>query len=154
MPKIMDELDRKIIELMKDDARLSFRKIARETGKSTDTIINHFATLKETGKIRGTTIIVDIEKLNYQGMAAFQIDAVKTEHSEPSSIMQTLIKMPNIIVATKTVGEHDLLVLAVIHDIKHYTELGKEIAEIPGVKDIASSLWVGNKEICPQYFIV
>jgi hypothetical protein len=62
--------------------------------------------------------------------------------------------MPNIIVATKTVGEHDLLVLAVIHDLAHYQEITADISHIQGVKNIASNIWSGNKKINPKYFII
>ena len=89
-------------------------------------------------------------------MAAFHID-VSTRgggKTDSTSILKTLIRMPNIIVATKTVGEHDLLAIGVIHDFDHLMRLGKEIAEIPGIKSIQTALWAGSGEICPRYFIV
>ncbi len=150
----MSELDTKIIEQLTENARLSFRKIANQTGKSTDTIINHFNQMKEEGKIRGSTVIVDIGKIHYEGIAAFEIDTTSTGEVDSNSILQTLIDMPNIIVATKTVGEHDLLALAVIHDLKHYQKVSMEIAEIKGIKNTSSSIWAGNEKINPKYFII
>ena len=38
----MNELDKKIIEALTEDARTSFRSIAVKTDKSTDTVINHY----------------------------------------------------------------------------------------------------------------
>ena len=150
----MSELDTKIIEYLTENARLSFRKIANQTERSTDTIINHYKLMNEAGSVRGSTVVVDTSKINYEGIAAFEIDAVSSEEVDSSKILQILIEMPNIIVATKTVGEHDLLALAVIHDIEHYQTISMEIAGIKGVKDMASCIWSGNEKINPKYFII
>jgi DNA-binding Lrp family transcriptional regulator len=150
----MNELDTRIIGSMVDDARLSFRKIAGDADRSTDTVINHFNQLVADGVIRGSTVVVDTETLGYEGAAAFNIDVATAEGANPAAIMETLIKMPNIIVVTKTVGEHDILALAVIHDVEHYARLGREIAGIPGIRSISSNLWAGGQEMCPRYFIV
>ena len=97
---------------------------------------------------------MDIEKIGYEGIAAFEIDAFSNETINTDTILNILIEMPNVIVATKTVGEHDLLALAVIHDLEHYQKISMEIAEIPGVKDLGSSIWSGKKKILPKYFII
>jgi len=152
----MDEVDEKIIEIMTGDARTSFRKIAKELDRSPDTVINRYQRLIDAGDIRGSTVVVEPTKIGYEGMAAFHIDVSTTggTKTDSGSILRTLIKMPNIIVATKTVGDHDLLAIGVIHDFKHLMKLGKEIAAIPGVKNIRTALWAGGGEICPHYFII
>jgi DNA-binding Lrp family transcriptional regulator len=147
-------LDKKIVEYLTEDARMSFRKIAKITEKSTDTIINHYNRLIESGDIRGSTVVVDIEKIGYQGIAAFEIDITSSDDITSDHIMETLIKMPNIIVATKTVGEHDILVLAVIHNLEHYQIISEEIGQIQGIKNISSDIWSGNTKILPKYFII
>ncbi|MFA5868730.1 MAG: Lrp/AsnC family transcriptional regulator [Candidatus Bathyarchaeia archaeon] len=152
----MDEIDAKIIEILSGDARTSFRKIAKELDRSPDTVINRYQRLREAGDIRGSTVVVEPRMIGYEGMAAFHIDVSTSGggKTDSTSILKTLIRMPNIIVATKTVGEHDLLVIGVIHDFDHLMRLGKEIAEIPGIKSIQTALWAGSGEICPRYFIV
>jgi Lrp/AsnC family transcriptional regulator for asnA, asnC and gidA len=150
----MSELDKTIIETLTENARTSFRKIANNTEKSTDTIINHYNNMIEAGHIRGSTVVLDIDKINYEGIAALEIDTTSDGEIDSNTILQTLIEMPTIIVATKTVGEHDLLALAVIHNLKHYQEISMEIAEIRGVKDLTSNIWSGNEKINPKYFII
>lgn len=153
---MMDEIDEKIIEIMTGDARTSFRKIAKELDRSPDTIINRFQRLRDAGDIRGSTVVVEPRKIGYEGMAAFHIDASTSGGSKTdlTSILKTIIKMPNIIVATKTVGDHDLLAIGVIHDFDHLMRLGKEIAAIPGIKNIQTAIWAGGGEVCPRYFII
>ena len=147
-------LDKEIVDSLTKNARTSFRQIAKKNDKSTDTIINHYTSLLENGDIRGSTVVVDIEKIGYEGIAAFEIDVSSDQKITSDMILATLIKMPNVIVATKTVGEHDVLVLAVIHDLAHYQEISVEISKINGVKNLASNIWSGNKMIMPKYFII
>ena len=158
----MDETDATIIKLLTADARTSFRKIARELGVSPDTVISRYQALQEQGVIRGSTVVLDPKKIGYKGMAAFTIDtsptnviATEASASEDSSyILETLIKMPDIILATKTVGDHDMLAIAVIKDVEHLIETGGNIAKISGVKDLQVSFWVEKTELHPKYFII
>jgi hypothetical protein len=56
--------------------------------------------------------------------------------------------------ATKTVGDHDMLAIAVIRDVEHLIATGRDIAKIPGVKDLRVSFWVEKSELQPKYFII
>ena len=157
----MDETDSFIIKRMTEDARMSFRKIAKELGVSPDTVISRCRTLQEKGVIRGSTVVLDPKKIGYKGMAAFMIDTspsnvTPTETTSPktASILEKVIKMPDIILATKTVGDHDLLAIAVIRDVEHLIATGADIAKISGVRDLRVSFWVKKTELCPKYFII
>lgn len=157
----MDETDSFIIKLMTKDARVSFRKIAKELRVSPDTVISRYRALQEKGVIRGSTVVLDPKKIGYKGMAAFMIDTSPTclkasEVTPPktSLILEKVIKKPDIILATKTVGDHDLLAIAVIRDVEHLIAIGTDIAEMPGVKDLRVSFWVEKTELYPKYFII
>jgi len=154
----MDEIDGFIIDRMTGNARVSFRSLARELGVSPDTVIGRYRRMAERGIITGSTTVFDPKRLGYQGMAAFHID---TEYVSPGDgedmaqeILSKLIKLPNIIVATRTVGDHDLLAIGVIFGVDHLMELSREIGVISGVRDLQVSIWVVEKEIMPRYFII
>lgn len=156
----MDEIDLFIIKKLTEDARMSFRKIARDLGISPDTVINRYNTLQEKGAIRGSTVVISPKKIGYHGMAVFLIDAspshiLATEATIDSSlILNKLIHMRNIILAAKTVGDHDLIAIGVARDFEHLINIGTDIAKIPGVKDLQVSFWVEKTELCPKYFII
>jgi len=157
----MDETDLAIINKLTEDARMSFRKIAKKLGISPDTVINRYDALQEKGVIRGSTVVINPKKIGYQAMAAFMIDtspahilANEATPADSSMILERLIRMRNIIAATKTVGDHDLLAIGVAIDFEHLINVRNEIAKIPGVKDLQVSFWVEKTEICPKYFIV
>ena len=157
----MDKTDALIIKRMTEDARVSFRKMAKELGVSPDTVISRYKALQEKGVIRGSTVVINPKKIGYKGMAAFMVDTsptniIGTEANQHtvSSIVETVIKMPDIILATKTVGDHDMLAIAVIRDVEHLIETGRNIAKLPGVKDLRVSFWVEKAELQPKYFII
>ena len=157
----MDEIDLAIIDKLTEDARTSFREIAKELDISPDTVINRYAALQKEGVIRGSTIVINPKKVGYQAMAVFMIDispahimATEATPADSSLILDKLIHMPNIIVATKSVGDHDLLAIGVAIDFEHLIKLRNDIAKIPGVNDIQVSFWVERTELCPKYFII
>ena len=157
----MDQTDLFIIKKLTEDARMSFRKIAKEIGVSPDTVINRYKALQEKGVIRGSTVVINPKKIGYHGMAVFMIDAspihilaTEATPTDTSLILGKLIQMRNIILATKTVGDHDLLAIGVARDFEHLITIGDDIANIPGVKDVRVSFWVKKAELCPKYFII
>jgi len=157
----LDEIDLSIIDKLTKDARMSFRKIAEDLGISPDTVINRYATLHEKGVIRGSTVVINPQKIGYQAMAVFMIDtspvhivANEATPADSSLVLEKLIQMRNIIVATKTVGDHDLLAIGVARDFKHLIEVRNDISKILGVKDLQTSFWIERTKLCPKYFIV
>jgi len=151
----LDDTDRFILERMTEDARASFRGIARDLGVSPDTVIGRYRKMEERGLIRGSTTVFDPALLGYQGMVAFHIDMDPSSPDGGSRrVLEKLIMLPNIIVATRTVGDHDLLALGVIFGVEHLVELSGEIVGIPGVKDLQVSIWETGREISPRFFII
>jgi Lrp/AsnC family transcriptional regulator for asnA, asnC and gidA len=157
----MDELDLAIVDKLTADARVSFRKIAKDLGVSPDTVINRYQALQKEGVIRGSTIVLNSRKIGYHAMVVFLIDVsparISTSQIPPvdsSQILEKLIRMPNIIVATKSVGDHDLLAIGVVTGFEHLAKVKDEMAKMPGVRDIQTSFWVEKTELCPKYFII
>ncbi len=154
----MDNIDLYIIETLSKDARTSFRQIAMALNVSPDTIIDRYNSLQERGIIRGSTIVINPKDIGYTAMAVFMIDISPAEEGkkrfDSASILETLIKMRNIIVASKTVGDHDLLAIGVVKSFQHLFAVRNEIAAIPGVKDMEVSFWSEITELSPKYFVI
>ena len=154
----LDNIDLYIIETLSKDARTSFRQIALTLNVSPDTILNRYNYLKEKGVIRGSTIVLNPKEIGYTAMAVFMIDVSPTfdgkRHVDSSLILEKLIKLRNIIVASKTVGDHDLLAIGVVKDFQHLFAIRSEIAAIPGIKDMEVSFWSEITELSPKYFVI
>lgn len=98
------------------------------------------------------------KEIGYNAMAVFMIDISPVEEGKTQfdsfSILETVIKMKDIIVASKTVGDYDLMAIGVIKDIEHLFAVRDEIAAIPGVKDMEISFWSEITELSPKYFVI
>jgi DNA-binding Lrp family transcriptional regulator len=154
----LDKIDLYILEALSKDARISFRQLATELNVSPDTVIDHYNALQKQGVIRGSTIVLNPKEIGYKAMAVFMIDVSAVKAGQPpydsNVIVEKLIKMRNIIVATKTVGDHDLLAIGVVKNFQHLFAVRDEIAAVPGVKDMEVSFWSDIKELSPKYFVI
>lgn len=156
-----DQTDLAIIQAMTKDARTSFRKIAKERAISPDTVMNRYKKLRENHIIRGSTVILDPTKLGYSAMVAFLIGITSAPtqdtnvHNRASMVLDNLISMPSILLATQTLGAQDVLAIGVIRGFKHLIQLNNDIARISGIENIELSFWDITRwrtELCPKYF--
>ena len=146
-----DNIDITIIEMLKKDARISFREIARKINVSPDTISNRFERLKDQGFIISSTVIINPKKIGYSFIARFGID-VKPAYS--SQVLEEIIKIPSVIVASKLVGKYDLISIIVVKNFQHLCELRNFILDMPYVEKVDTSTWINTMELCPYYFLI
>ena len=147
----LDKIDITILEMLKKDARTSFREIARKLNISPDTISNRFERLKEQGIIINSTVIINPTKIGYSFIARFGID-VKPAYS--SQVLKEIIKIPSVIVASKLAGKYDLISIIVLKNFQHLCELREIILEMPYVEKVETSMWINTMELCPYYFLI
>jgi len=147
----LDEIDLTILEILKEDARTSFREIARKLGVSPDTISNRYEKLIEQGVIIGSTVVIDPSKIGYSFIARFGIN-VKPAYS--SQVLEKIIKIPSVIMASKLVGSHDLVAISVIKNFQHLCELRDNILEMPYVDKVEVGMWIKTMKLCPHLFII
>jgi len=147
----LDNIDSTILEMLKKDARTSFREIARTLDISPDTVINRFERLKDQGIIVSSTVVINPKMIGYSFIARFGID-VKPAYS--SQVLEEIIKIPSVIVASKLVGKYDLISIIVVKNFQHLCELRDYILEMPYVEKVETSTWINTMELCPHYFLI
>jgi DNA-binding Lrp family transcriptional regulator len=147
----LDEIDLEILEILKKDARTSFREIARRLEVSPDTVSNRYGRLSEQGIIIGSTVVIDPSRIGYSFVTRFGID-VKPAYS--SQVLESIIQIPSVIVASKVVGNHDLVAISVIKDFQHLCDVRDTILEMPFVDKVELGMWIGTMELSSHYFII
>ncbi len=125
-----DQTDKRIIEKLAVNGRMSFRKLAKELAISTDTVARRYEKLKRNGTIK-VLIQLDTAKIGYHGYATFYIAFVS--QSSLISMVENLCKIPDIVLIIQTSGSFDLLVEAMIKDLDQLLFLQDNIASMPGV---------------------
>jgi len=89
----MDEIDRKILERLQDDARLAFRKIAEDLGVSESTVFVRVKKLQEQGIIKRFTAAISPEMVG-KGLTAFIL--IKADPQKYPVVLETLGKIDDI----------------------------------------------------------
>jgi DNA-binding Lrp family transcriptional regulator len=129
----MDKIDIKIAKILTNDARISFRKIAKQLGISTKQVIMRYKKLRKN-VLPHSTITLDLKKIGFLGQAIFLI---KTSHENKlEQIFEGIVQAPNIIVGIKNFGAFEILALAPFKNFEEIWKLNEEISKIEGVKEL------------------
>lgn len=107
--QIIDSKDKKILEVLLSNSRLSYRSLAKKTGLSTATVIKHLEKLEQDKVIKGFTTKIDYEKIGYDLLALIEI---RIAHGKLFEVEQKIAKTPNVIGLFDVTGDFDALVLA------------------------------------------
>ncbi|MCE2616591.1 MAG: Lrp/AsnC family transcriptional regulator [Phocaeicola sp.] len=131
MEKI-DNLDRKILEIITLNARIPFKDVAAECGVSRAAIHQRVQRLIDLGVIVGSGYIVNPKSLGYRTCTYV---GIKLERgSMYKEVVKQLMKIPEIVECHFTTGPYTMLTKLYSHDNEHLMDLlNSKIQEIPGV---------------------
>lgn len=108
MAHYIDELDKKILEYISRDARISFLEIARECKVSGAAIHQRIQKLSQQGVILGSQYIIDPEKIGYETCAFIGI--YLKDPSMFDEVVQQLENIPEVVECHYTTGSYDLFI--------------------------------------------
>jgi Lrp/AsnC family transcriptional regulator for asnA, asnC and gidA len=149
---IIDDVDNQILQKLTFDGRMAFTEIGKEIGLSTNTILKRYRKLVENGSIK-VSIQIDPKKIGYTSIMDFNI-AFTTHIGLSDDIVESFAKIPDIIIITKTSGDYDLQLTAMIRDTEESFLIQDQIARVQGVTQIeASSRKIPDKWPTPQQYI-
>lgn len=127
----MDEIDLRIAEELMIDAQIPFRRIAFKLGISPETVRKRYDRMKREGQILLCSVSIDFSKIGYEGIVFLMIESI--ERSETSS---SLKEMRNVISVNRTIGDFDIMVVAVVKGIADLLMLVNEVRQLPKVKRV------------------
>ncbi len=133
----IDELDLRIVEKLASDGQAPFSEIAQKVGTSTDTVVKRYHKLKNSNAIK-VSVQIDPNKIGYHAILDFNLSF--TSSGNLSEIIESLAKIPDIIIITKTSGDYDLQVTAMIRDVDQMFTIQDEISRTTGVTKIEGSM--------------
>lgn len=133
---LIDDLDRKIINKLAFDGRASFTKIGKEIGVSTDTVIKRYRKLKAGGTIK-VSVQLNLNKIGYSAILDFNISSLSPKGL--SDVMEPLLEIPDLIIVTRTSGDYDLQLTAMVRSLSESFDIQDKIARICGITKIEAS---------------
>ena len=145
----IDEIDLNIIRALQKNARTSFAGIAEDCGVSTDTISKRFRKMKKAGVIRGTTILLNPKSFGHECVGSLGIDV---SYPYLRDVVESLRKMPEIVICTTSMGKHDIFCIAVLKNVGRLSQVKDLIKGHPAVREVTTSIWVDEILLCPENF--
>lgn len=120
----LDNLDRQILKLVAEDARIPFLEVARICNVSGAAIHQRVQKLTGMGIIKGSQYIIDPEKIGYETCAYIGLNLKQPETFD--AVVEDLKKIPEVVECHYTTGNYDLFtkiyarnnhhLLNIIHD--------------------------------------
>jgi len=130
---LLDDVDAKIIEILKKDSRTPFTEVASMLGVSDSTIHHRLKKLKNEGLLLRYTVEIN-EDLLSKKIHGFALINVNLGHLEEVISKLTLNNSINKIYETH--GRNDLIVLLNAGDLDELRELIMEIRQIENISSI------------------
>ena len=122
--QLLDYLDRQILKLISQDARIPFLEVARACNVSGAAIHQRVAKLTNLGIIKGSQFIIDPEKIGYETCAYVGLYLKNPEQFD--HVVDELKKIPEVVECHYTTGGFDMFIkiyainnhhlLEIIHD--------------------------------------
>ncbi len=120
----LDSLDKKILKLIAEDARIPFLEVARSCNVSGAAIHQRIQKLNNIGVLKGSKFIIDPEKIGYETCAYMGLNLKNPEKFD--AVVDELKKIPEVVECHYTTGDYDMFIkiyavnnhhlLNIIHD--------------------------------------
>ncbi len=137
----LDSADRRIINELQSNGRLSNVELAGRVGLSDSPCLRRVRRLEENNVIKGYNAVVDHHKVGLDIIAYIQVDLDQRSEANTAAFRDAVTSEPLIIECYALTGDHDFLLKAAAADLDEFADLTlKRILRYPGVESITSGL--------------
>ncbi|RCW69537.1 Lrp/AsnC family transcriptional regulator [Pseudorhodoferax soli] len=136
----LDRIDRKILQTLVKDGRISWRELADEVGLSTTPVLRRVKALEESGCIRGYTATLDEARLAGT-LSVFVSITLDKQDADALVRFEEQIKLaPEVMSCFLMTGDFDYLLRVVTPSVEAFQVfLTGKLARMPGVAHLKSS---------------
>lgn len=133
----MDDLDDKILEKLNENARKSYREIARELNVSLTTVANRIKKLEDEKIIERYIPVINQEKIGYDLTAIIN---VKISQGKLLEVQERISKDPHVSGVYDITGEWDSLIIARFKDRRDLNGFIKGVLSMSNVEKTNTQL--------------
>jgi DNA-binding Lrp family transcriptional regulator len=124
---MIDDLDRKIVRVLNQNARQSFRDVAKEVETSVTAVINRVKKLEESGFIKGYIPVVEPE---YFGLNLIAIIALRISKGKLLETQKKIAIDARVVSIYDITGEWDSLIIGYFKDRQDLNDFIKGLLSI------------------------
>ena len=137
----LDKIDRQILALLRENARISNLELAESVNLSPTPCARRVKQLEDSGIITGYSVTTDPIKLGYQLSVYIAISMDKHTAERFSNFEKKLRDFPEVVSCSIVTGRsEDYLIKALVKDMAHYEEfLLHRLNRIEGIAQVHTS---------------
>jgi DNA-binding Lrp family transcriptional regulator len=142
----IDELDARLIEVLRENPRIGLLEVARQLEVARGTVQARLAKLEARGVITGFGPEVDPTALGYTITAFVFIELAQGRLAEAVAVMDA---MPEVLEADAISGPQDVICRLVARDTEHLQELVNELLRTPAIRRCTSYIAL-SRQVPPR----
>lgn len=127
----LDELDMKILSVLQEDARRSYREVAEITGVATQTVYNRLKRMTDEGVIKAYIPLLDPSRVGYDLTAVI---LVQVDGQFLVDVEKALAQYPEVHGVYDITGEFDIAILVRFRDRASLNGFIKSVLKMPHIK--------------------
>ncbi|MDZ3832698.1 MAG: Lrp/AsnC family transcriptional regulator [Sphingopyxis sp.] len=138
----LDEVDERLLTLLRDDARQTIAQLAKEVGISRGQIYSRLARLEEENVVAGYTVRLGDAFAASRVRAHMMIKTLPRYHRE---VEQALASLPQVQAIHAISGEYDMIAMLEADDSVQLNELIDDVGLFEGVERTTTSVILATK---------
>lgn len=141
MPKSrLDDIDRKIIDALQEDGRMTAQQLADRVGLSPSPCARRVRIMEDAGVITGYAALIDQDLVGLPISVFASIKLERQRESELERFNTAIARWPEVVDCYLMTGQRDYLLRVVVRDLHAYDRFLKEkLTRLDGVASIESS---------------
>lgn len=124
---VLDSKDKKILEALDKNARLSIANISRKTGIQRDSVLYRINKMKKQKVIRFFHTVLDPTVLDYPIYTFVNFVLHNLTKEDEKTFLSYLKTYPNVVYVAKTTGKWDFTINIAAKNLKHFDEIMTQI---------------------------
>lgn len=136
----LDKIDRKILEILQNNGRITNVQLAAEVGISPPAMLERVKRLENTGIIRRFVALVDPQKLGRDILALVSISLAMHHLRSIDEFTRSVNQLEEVLECYHITGEEDFLLKVAVKNIVQYEDfILNKITRIPGINKIKTT---------------
>jgi len=137
----LDITDRKIIDILQENGRITNTQLAAEIGISPPAMLERVKRLEKEAVIRRYVALVDPDKLGKGIMAIVAVSLAVHELSSLDRFMREINKLEEVLECYHITGDDDFVLKVVVQSVKEYESfVVQKLTRVQGIRNIRTSI--------------
>lgn len=145
-----DTIDRRIMELLQDDGRMTNVELAERVGLTAPPCLRRVRALEEAGAIRGYHAEIDSATLGYPITVFAMVSLRSQAEHDLAAFEDHVTQIPEVRECHMLIGEIDFILKIVVSDLKSFQDmLMTQLTPAPNVASVKTSPTIRTAKALP-----